>query len=280
MRSDGEPRRDVSTATTATRPHPPRPAASTASRRSRCAGCSRRRRRGCLHAIRRVVDVGAGKGHLTAGFAALVGAPALAVEATPRCSASARALPVGRILVRGRRRCGEPRGAAPRRRPRRWAPPCGALGEALVAACAAHGGVHCLFVPCCHHKQGVAARAPLSRAARAAAAAARGGRAEEGVDGSGRLAVGGVAADARALRSLRRGVIEAALAGGAEMNGIQPRKAARGLEASRPRRSRGAGWRRRRRPPSSPTPTRRAPPISRRCGGSRCSRASSASCSS
>ena len=33
-----------------------------------------------LALLRRVVDVGAGKGHLTAGLAALVGAPALAVD--------------------------------------------------------------------------------------------------------------------------------------------------------------------------------------------------------
>ena len=56
-----------------------------------------------LHAIRRVVDVGAGKGHLTAGLAALVGAPALAVDSDASLLRVGAALPVDRLLVRGRR---------------------------------------------------------------------------------------------------------------------------------------------------------------------------------
>ena len=150
-----------------------------------------------LHAIRRVVDVGAGKGHLTAGLAALVGAPALAVDS------DASLLRVGARLYPSVAFSCEAVGDAASLAAQLRAGdlvvglhPCGALGEALVAACAAHGGVHCLFVPCCHHKQGVTARAPLSRRTRRRRRGAAGGRAEEGVDGARRLAVGGVAADA------------------------------------------------------------------------------------
>ncbi len=114
----------------------------------------------------RVVDVGAGLGHLTRELARALEVPSVGLERDPARVLAARALtgPQGPGF--------EAREVGPELR---FAPgdlavglhACGALGDALVAA-AARDGASLLLVCCCLQKVPAGARAPLSRAGQAA----------------------------------------------------------------------------------------------------------------
>ena len=134
-----------------------------------------------LSRVRRVVDVGCGKGHLVSKLRSELGVPALGVDVDDAVLDAARA-------TYPEVECFECRDVVAAGLPLQAGDlvvglhPCGALGEAIVRAvrdCArgegesgggGDGGSSCalLMVPCCWHKQGssVAAREPLSERAR------------------------------------------------------------------------------------------------------------------
>ena len=189
---------------------------------------------GGLGGIRRVVDVGCGKGHLTAALAAALDVPALGLDFDAELLEAARALYPSvafeaRDIVDDGLACEEGDLVV-------GLHPCGCLGEAVVAAIArqAHQKATLLMVPCCWHKQ----RAPVREALSSTGAA------------SGRLRLphaalkkASMALDAsrsvpsrRARFGLReilrmRGVDERDLQARREMDGVHPRKAGRGLAA-------------------------------------------------
>lgn len=125
------------------------------------------RARADLRGVRRVVDVGCGKGHLTAALRRALGVPAIGVDVDEAVVLAARALypeatfEVRDVTARGLE-CREGDLVV-------GLHPCGALGEALTTAVAAHGGAMLVMVPCCWHKQRAAVRTPLSAAGTAAA---------------------------------------------------------------------------------------------------------------
>ena len=188
-----------------------------------------------LEHVRRVVDVGCGKGHLIAELQRALKVPALGLERDEALVECARAL----YPTVGFASCDVGAGGGDLVALLREGDlllglhPCGALGEALVAAAAAHGGVALLMVPCCLHKQGRAARAACSRLGEQL--------------GLGELAVVALkkasmardatpTVEARRNRHALRRLLEArgvAAADGprAEMSGLHPKKARRGLEA-------------------------------------------------
>lgn len=189
-----------------------------------------------LEHVRRVVDVGCGKGHLIAELQRALQVPALGLERDEALVECARAL----YPTVGFASCDVSAGGGDLAALLREGDlllglhPCGALGEALVAAAAAHGGVALLMVPCCLHKQGRAARAASSRLG------AQLGLGEVAVVA---LKKASMARDAtptvearrnrHALRQLleERGGLAAADGPRAEMSGLHPKKARRGLEA-------------------------------------------------
>ena len=197
-----------------------------------------------LRSVRRVVDVGCGKGHLTAALRRALGIPALGIDADAELLSAARDLypEVGfeaRDLVKAGLEC---------------APgdlvvglhPCGIMGEAVVSAVCGRAagstegatrpqmaGVSLLMVPCCWHKQGVPIREPLSSAGvdagvRLPQAALK--KACMALDSAASVAPRRARHELRELLRLR-GVDEVTLASRREMDGIQPRKARRGLAA-------------------------------------------------
>ena len=185
-----------------------------------------------LHAIRRVVDVGAGKGHLTAGLAALVGAPALAVDSDASLLRSARGLYPSSpsrarpsAMRRASRRSSAPEtsslGSTRAGLGEAWWPP--APRTAARTASLSRAAITSRASP---------RAAALARRARRRGGGAAGRRAEEAsmaLDGSRSVESWRTRRAALAAAAPRRE--RGALAGGAEMDGIQPRKAARGLEA-------------------------------------------------
>ena len=208
-----------------------------------------------LSRVKRVVDVGCGKGHLTAHLHRALGVPACGIDFDaalietarniyPNVSFEARdVVQSGLVLADGDLVVG--------------LHPCGALGEAVVRAVSAHeGGVALLMVreqknqtrcrdqfmttvpplkqvPCCWHKQGTPVRAPLSRLGEAAGFALPHSalkKASMALTASGSLQARRARYELRELlRS--RGVDEVELAERREMDGIHPRKARRGLRA-------------------------------------------------
>ncbi|MCA8920382.1 MAG: methyltransferase, partial [Planctomycetes bacterium] len=113
-----------------------------------------------LRRCARVIDVGAGRGHLTRELARALGVPAVGLERDPTRVASASELAQGEpVAFEARTLGGE----------LRFAPgdlavglhACGALGDTLVVA-AARDGADVLLVNCCLQHVGDAGRAPLS----------------------------------------------------------------------------------------------------------------------
>jgi SAM-dependent methyltransferase len=109
---------------------------------------------------RRIVDVGAGHGHLTRALARALEVPALGIERDETLTARARDLaPDGARFV-----------VADAQRELRFQPgdlavglhACGSLGDALVVA-AARDGADVLLVSCCAQKIEADARPPLSK---------------------------------------------------------------------------------------------------------------------
>lgn len=117
---------------------------------------ARERLSGCA----RVVDVGAGRGHLTRALAEGLGVAAVGIERDPERVAAASALSQGEGAAFEARELGGEL---------RFAPgdlavglhACGALGDRLVEA-AARDGVDVLLVNCCLQHVGDGGRAPLS----------------------------------------------------------------------------------------------------------------------
>uniref|UniRef100_A0A7S0Q7F2 Methyltransferase domain-containing protein n=1 Tax=Coccolithus braarudii TaxID=221442 RepID=A0A7S0Q7F2_9EUKA len=181
--------------------------------------------------VRRVVDVGCGRGHLLAELKSALQVPALGLDIDASLLDSARALyldidfRVHDVLEEG------------------LLPllhegdlvvglhPCGLLGEVIVEAVAAHGSCAMLMVPCCVHKQRGSLRAARSRAGRElklelTPSALK--KASMALDASATVA------PRRARHELRelfrtRGVDIDSEGGGAEMEGVQSRVAKRGL---------------------------------------------------
>ena len=120
---------------------------------------------GGLGHIRRVVDVGCGKGHLTAALASALDVPALGLDFDAELLVAARALYPSvhfeaRDIVDDGLPCMDGDLVV-------GLHPCGCLGEAVVSAIACRPcSVTLLMVPCCWHKQ----RAPYREALSAAGA--------------------------------------------------------------------------------------------------------------
>ncbi|KAL1498706.1 hypothetical protein AB1Y20_014017 [Prymnesium parvum] len=186
--------------------------------------------------LRRVVDVGCGKGHATAALAAALQLPALGVDRDAKLLNAARqtyphvSFEACDVLAPELSRCLRDGDLV------LGLHPCGALGEAVVSTVAElnRGGerrVSLVMIPCCWHKQGTPLRPPLSARARRARlwlphAALK--KASMALDSSSSV-------DARrarhGLRELlaRRGVDQASLDRREEMDGIKAAKAKRGL---------------------------------------------------
>ncbi|MEZ6186917.1 MAG: methyltransferase [Planctomycetota bacterium] len=183
----------------------------------------------------RVVDVGAGRGHLTRELARGLGVPALGVERNPERVAAASALDRGEGAAFEVRELGselafEAGDLAV------GLHACGALGDRLVAA-AARDRAPVLLVNCCLQHVGDAGRAPLSAQGRGLGLHL--GRRVLGLTNlvAGRRLVAGEAAQVTREREARYG-LRLFLAGrgltlppGAEMQGLNRRHARRGLEA-------------------------------------------------
>ena len=244
------------------------------------------RLRGGASGVRRVVDVGCGKGHLTFKLQRALGVPALGLDIDRALIETARKL-YPTVAFEARDLVHE--GLA-------WHAgdlivglhPCGALGEAMITAtlrpraddspsasvsapgyenadggatdrassvpaprptssvpapkpmlstsssamaAASPNGPLLLMVPCCWHKQHMAVREPLSRGARAAGLrlpvkALK--KASMALDSSTSLAGRRARSELRELLR-HRGVDETELSSRSEMDGIHPRKAARGI---------------------------------------------------
>ena len=185
-----------------------------------------------LSRVRRVVDVGCGKGHLVARLSSALGVPALGIDVDEALLATARATYPAveafecRDVVTSGLGCVEGDLVV-------GLHPCGALGETIVRAVGEHGGCALLMVPCCWHKQGSAAcvREPLSACAQASGlrlplAALK--KASMALDATASV---GTRRARHELRELlrARGVDEAELAARREMDGIHPKKARRGV---------------------------------------------------
>lgn len=243
------------------------------------------RLRGGASGVRRVVDVGCGKGHLTAKLQRALGVPALGLDIDRALIETARKLypavafeardlvheglawHAGDLIV-GLHPCGalgeamitatlRPRAddspsasvsahgyenadgdatdrasSVPAPRPTSSVPePKPMLSSSSAAAAAAPNRPFLLMVPCCWHKQHMAVREPLSRGARAAGLrlpvkALK--KASMALDSSTSLAGRRARTELRELLR-HRGVHEDELSSRSEMDGIQPRKAARGI---------------------------------------------------
>ena len=194
---------------------------------------------GGLGSIRRVVDAGCGKGHLTAKLHRKLGVPALGLDSDMALVATARELyPAvtfeARDIVREGLPCADGDLVV-------GLHPCGALGEAMICAMRSQQsgpatlatGAKLLMVPCCWHKQYAPWRQPLSSTAAAAGLrlphlALK--KASMALDASTSLAGRRSRAELRSLLRLR-GVDEGELSARREMWGIHRRKALRGLRA-------------------------------------------------
>jgi SAM-dependent methyltransferase len=191
-----------------------------------------------LARVRRVVDVGCGKGHLIARLRQQLGVPALGLDVDAALLDRARetypevetfeardVLADGLPCARGDLVVG--------------LHPCGALGESVIRALVRNHQVRScalLMVPCCWHKQGTSAavRAPLSQTARAAGlglplAALK--KASMALDASASVETRRARQQLRALLRARGALTPAELAERREMDGIHPKKALRGLRA-------------------------------------------------
>jgi SAM-dependent methyltransferase len=176
-------------------------------------------------AVSRVVDVGCGRGHLTAELSRLLNVPALGIDRDAELLHSARTLypSVGFEMVDVM--AGQ---LVPLLREGDLVVglhPCGLLGERIVEAVASLRGVALLMVPCCLHKQGNQPRPPRSALGRAAGltlpcAALK--KASMARNASSTVAPRRTRHALRALL-LSRGVGEEELVAGKEMQGIQVR---------------------------------------------------------
>lgn len=188
------------------------------------------------HAVARVVDVGCGRGHLTAQLARQLGVPAVGIDRDAGLLDSARTLypsvgfeavdVVAGQLVPLLREGDLVVGLHP----------CGLLGERIVEAVASLRGVALLMVPCCLHKQGGEPRPPRSALGKALGlmlpcAALK--KASMARDASATVAPRRTRHALRALL-LARGADEAELLACNEMDGVQV-----GAEAQD---GRGMGW--------------------------------------
>jgi SAM-dependent methyltransferase len=205
-------------------------------------------------AVSRVVDVGCGRGHLTAELSRQLGVPALGIDRDAGLLDSARTLypsadfemvdvaagQLASLLRQGDLVVG--------------LHPCGLLGERIVEAVASTRGLALLMVPCCLHKQGGQPRPPrsaLGKAARLTLPCAALKKASMASDASATVAPRRARHALRALL-LARGVDEAELLACNEMDGVQvgtdPRRDSRLpapyrlLRCSRRVRQRGLGF--------------------------------------
>ena len=201
-----------------------------------------------LSRIRRVVDVGCGKGHLTAALRSSLNVPALGLDFDAELLVAARTLyPAVEF---------EARDIVDNGLPIRDGDlvvglhPCGCLGEAVVASVAnlqkaecgecgecseeaesSGAGATLLMVPCCWHKQRAPTRAPLSSVCASADLhlphhALK--KASMAMDASQSVPSRRARYELRELLRIR-GVDAETLANRREMDGIHPRKALRGL---------------------------------------------------
>lgn len=188
-----------------------------------------------LSRVRRVVDVGCGKGHLTAALRKALGVPALGLDFDVGLLEAGRALyPDVTFEARDIVVDGLPCEAGDLVV---GLHPCGCLGEAVVSAVskrhkASDGrGAALLMVPCCWHKQRAPRREPLSTPCTLAElrlphSALK--KASMAMDASQSVPSRRARFELRELLRLR-GVPEEELSQRREMDGIHPRKALRGL---------------------------------------------------
>ena len=182
-----------------------------------------------LRAVHRVVDVGCGKGHLTEQLRVVLGVPVLGLDIDAALIETARTLyPMAEFEV-----CDIVRQGLPIRTGDLIVGlhPCGALGEAVVTAVAAHGGAALLMVSCCWHKQHAPVRSPLSRAGKAAGLTIPTKALKKA---SMRLDCSTTVRSRRSRHEMRellrlRGVDEAVISGRHEMSGVHSKWAERGL---------------------------------------------------
>ncbi len=180
----------------------------------------------------RVIDVGAGRGHLTRALSHALELPAVGIERRPEVVEAARALgraPLDRDLnVRF-----EAAEVDDRLAPRPddllvGLHACGALGDALIRA-AAVSGARALLVPCCPQKIDSEARAPISALGRALDLAFAGpvlGLANRGGLGEGPVSQEDALGRRERRRALRRLLRDAgvSLAPGDEARGINRKR--------------------------------------------------------
>lgn len=136
----------------------------------RGAGARKRQQIAALAALaprgrRRIVDLGAGRGHLTRELAATLGVPALGLERDARVVDTARAIAPDPRVRFERREVGAALDVGPEDL-LVGLHACGSLGDALIDRAAATGAA-ALLVSCCPQKIDGEARAPRSRAGRA-----------------------------------------------------------------------------------------------------------------